>query len=76
MRLFEEIGGNVQEKEKDNENENDNDNNNETLKIGKTGKEKKNTFRAFASRANYWIFRLGVVASCQKLDIILENGLI
>jgi hypothetical protein len=51
LRLFEEIGGNVQEKEKDNEN--DNDNNNETLKIGKTGKEKKNTFRAFASRANY-----------------------
>ena len=41
MRLFEEIGGNVQENENENENERD------------TAKEnKKSTLRAFASRAN------------------------
>ncbi len=39
MRLFEEIGGNVQEKEKEKERE-------------KSQENKKSTLRAFASRAN------------------------
>ena len=40
------------------------ENENETLKIGKTGKEKKSTLRAFASRANNELKTTSVEIAC------------
>ena len=33
-------------------------------------------YKSTAVKWNYWILRIGVVASCQKLGIILENKVI